>query len=120
MQNKKIIITVKNETSSPWNYVNDALKHGKWSDGKAPASLAPGITELSSEKGTGTSYGTDGWVEYQQNGSGVLTINWSKPYGKGTSTCTAKMSKGSKCIATVSDMVPQPELTQCTVTITPI
>ena len=115
-----MIITVINETSSPWYYVNDDFTHGKWSEGEAPELLIPGITKLSTKKGTGTSFGTEGWVEYQQNRSGVLTINWSKPYGNGTSTCTAKISDGSKCIATVSDMDAQPELTQCTLTITSI
>jgi len=114
-----MVITVNNETSETWHYESSDFKHGKWSSNNPQKSFEPGTSKISSQKGTGTSYGTEGSVVYK-NGTSQLTIKWSKPYGHGTSTCTPKLSEGSPYTASMSDMDAQPTLSQCKVTISSI
>jgi hypothetical protein len=115
MENKNVIITVKNNTKVKWKFDKDHFDHGKW-DGDKVKNIDSGKTViLKFTKGTGTSFGVKGYVKYKYHET-TLKIEFDKPYGHGSSSFKASCS-GSDFEATVSNIVIQPKLNTCDVTI---
>lgn len=89
-------ITVKNNgIDEVWVLDSQHLDHGKWMAGSPPANVPKnGTATIKSEKTTGATYGTTGWIKYAstvRKGS-TFTIRWNKPYGTDPTTCVVDMN----------------------------
>jgi 1-phosphatidylinositol phosphodiesterase len=93
---RRMTITVVNTgIDEKWVLSKSHLEHGKWMAGSPPSSIGPNDKEeVRSEKTTGASYGTTGWIQFtstKKPGS-TMTITWNKPYGHDATTCTVDMN----------------------------
>ena len=94
MHRRMTITVINTGVKEDWILDNYHLDHGKWMAGSPPASIpVDGTTEIKSEKQTGASYGTTGWIKFVSTiiPNNTLSIKWNKPYGTDPTTCTAEV-----------------------------
>ena len=103
-----------------WDLKDSHLEHGKWMAGSPPGTIYPNNTAIvKSEKTTGASYGTTGWISFSSvtNPGSTMTITWNKPYGHDATTCTVDMNS-TKYTAKVENKDFQESEAWCDVVIT--
>lgn len=93
---RRMVITVVNTSiQEKWGYADSNLEHGKWMENNPPQIIPPnGQVTISSEKQSGATYGTTGWICYKStiNTGNTLTITWNKPYGTDPTTCSVSVT----------------------------
>jgi hypothetical protein len=95
MRRRMVITVVNTGIEEKWELSKSHLDHGKWMDGSPPAYVGQnGTANVRSEKQTGASYGTTGWITFTSSvkPGGTLRISWNKPYGGDATTCVAEMT----------------------------
>lgn len=121
---RRMVITVVNTgVQEKWECDKYHLEHGKWMENNPPQIIPPnGQVTISSEKQSGASYGTTGWISYKStiNPGSTLTITWNKPYGTDPTTCNVDLNSlnySAKVTYTNFGTEEGKEIGRCTITI---